>query len=269
MATSLENGRTAGSGARGTVEDASASGAGVCRTGIGAKADEVFSPEEDALLNWLLEAFVLPAEFVAYVQSEILVLRILANAANGILPSLKNNSTVELRAGEILHHVEESIFRTTKMLKSGPRVESFQGVCLVTDSRFIFCSAGKTFTVNLRNIIGCLPNTFGVEIRSSAKGAGEYLFRGNPAVATAILRTAVGRANQTIVQKITELPGRHIARDVRQRVWQAYGGRCADCKSDQYLEYDHIIPVAKGGSNDERNVQLLCRKCNLVKSDRI
>ncbi len=234
-----------------------------------AKADEVYTPEEDKLLSWLLNAFVLPAEFVAYVRSEIQVLQTLANAANGILPSLMNNTTVELRAGEILHHIEESIFRQTKVLKSGPRVESFRGTSLVTDSRFVFCSAEKTFTVNLRNIVGCLPTAFGVELRSSGKGAGEYLFRWNPAVATAILRTAVGRANQTIVQKVTELPGRHIARSVRQRVWQAYGGRCADCKSDQYLEYDHIIPVAKGGSNDEKNVQLLCRKCNLVKSDRI
>jgi 5-methylcytosine-specific restriction endonuclease McrA len=35
------------------------------------------------------------------------------------------------------------------------------------------------------------------------------------------------------------------------------------------LEFDHIIPVAKGGSNAETNVQLLCRRCNGKKSDMI
>ncbi|MFN9970152.1 MAG: HNH endonuclease, partial [Phycisphaerae bacterium] len=58
-------------------------------------------------------------------------------------------------------------------------------------------------------------------------------------------------------------------RDVRQRVWTRYGGRCAECNANDYLEYDHIIPVSKGGSNNDANVQLLCRRCNLKKSDHI
>jgi 5-methylcytosine-specific restriction endonuclease McrA len=35
------------------------------------------------------------------------------------------------------------------------------------------------------------------------------------------------------------------------------------------LEFDHVIPHAKGGSNTDNNIQLLCRGCNLKKSDRI
>jgi len=35
------------------------------------------------------------------------------------------------------------------------------------------------------------------------------------------------------------------------------------------LEFDHIIPVAKGGANTIDNVQILCRRCNGQKSDRI
>jgi 5-methylcytosine-specific restriction endonuclease McrA len=35
------------------------------------------------------------------------------------------------------------------------------------------------------------------------------------------------------------------------------------------IEFDHIIPHTHGGANSVKNVQLLCRKCNLVKSDRI
>jgi 5-methylcytosine-specific restriction endonuclease McrA len=76
-------------------------------------------------------------------------------------------------------------------------------------------------------------------------------------------------ANQTRVLKAEGEPTRHIPRDVRQRVWQRYGGQCAECGATDYLEFDHIIPVAKGGSNTDSNVQLLCRRCNLKKSDAI
>ncbi|MGH9199405.1 MAG: HNH endonuclease [Acidimicrobiia bacterium] len=34
-------------------------------------------------------------------------------------------------------------------------------------------------------------------------------------------------------------------------------------------EFDHIIPLATGGSNTERNVQLLCESCNRQKGARI
>ena len=39
--------------------------------------------------------------------------------------------------------------------------------------------------------------------------------------------------------------------------------------AEDYLEYDHIIPVSKGGSNTAANIQLLCRRCNGKKSDKI
>lgn len=60
-----------------------------------------------------------------------------------------------------------------------------------------------------------------------------------------------------------------IPSNVRIFVWQRDSGRCVECSSNENLEYDHIIPFAKGGSNTERNLQLLCGDCNRLKSDRI
>jgi len=56
---------------------------------------------------------------------------------------------------------------------------------------------------------------------------------------------------------------------VKQYVWQRDGGRCVQCGSNEKLEYDHIIQVSKGGSNTERNVQLLCEHCNRTKHGKI
>ena len=38
-----------------------------------------------------------------------------------------------------------------------------------------------------------------------------------------------------------------------------------ECGSKEQLEYDHIIPVSRGGGNTERNIQLLCETCNRSK----
>ncbi len=62
---------------------------------------------------------------------------------------------------------------------------------------------------------------------------------------------------------------RYISKKVRKAVWMRDRGRCVECGSSRDLEFDHIIPVSKGGSNDAKNVQILCAKCNRKKSNKI
>lgn len=56
-----------------------------------------------------------------------------------------------------------------------------------------------------------------------------------------------------------------IPENVRLFVWQRDNGQCVRCGSRERLEFDHIIPVVAGGSNTERNIQLLCESCNRSK----
>jgi 5-methylcytosine-specific restriction endonuclease McrA len=56
-----------------------------------------------------------------------------------------------------------------------------------------------------------------------------------------------------------------IAESVRLFIWQRDRGQCVKCGSQKRLEFDHIIPIAEGGSSTERNIQLLCETCNRSK----
>ena len=56
---------------------------------------------------------------------------------------------------------------------------------------------------------------------------------------------------------------------VKREVWRRDGGRCQECGSRERLEYDHEIPVSKGGSNTARNIRILCEKCNRKKHNKI
>jgi len=58
-----------------------------------------------------------------------------------------------------------------------------------------------------------------------------------------------------------------IPDDVRTLVWQRDGGRCVKCGSQHGLAFDYIIPIAQGGSNTARNLQLLCEKCHQEKGE--
>lgn len=62
---------------------------------------------------------------------------------------------------------------------------------------------------------------------------------------------------------------RRIRDDVRLLVWARDKGSCVKCASTMELQFDHIIPLARGGSDEAANIQLLCRTCNLAKGDRL
>jgi len=69
--------------------------------------------------------------------------------------------------------------------------------------------------------------------------------------------------------KDDEKTNRYIPPEVKIAVWRRDSGKCVECGTKEKLEYDHIIPLSKGGSNTERNIQLLCEKCNRQKGAKI
>lgn len=69
-------------------------------------------------------------------------------------------------------------------------------------------------------------------------------------------------------------PRRAIPLEVERRIREAAGNRCGYCLSPQRLvmarlEIEHIIPLARGGSDEESNLWLACPICNGHKSDKV
>lgn len=50
-------------------------------------------------------------------------------------------------------------------------------------------------------------------------------------------------------------------------VWQRDKGRCVKCGSNQDLEFKYNYPCSKGGSNNHKNIQLICQCCNYTSTE--
>ncbi|MBR5514478.1 MAG: DEAD/DEAH box helicase family protein [Ruminococcus sp.] len=84
------------------------------------------------------------------------------------------------------------------------------------------------------------------------------------------------RIEEYPLQKIIELYpayGLEIKEDAYSNARNSDGKYvCANCREEfdtrKYLQVDHIIPMAKGGLTVRENLQILCRTCNMRKSDK-
>lgn len=71
------------------------------------------------------------------------------------------------------------------------------------------------------------------------------------------------------MEKLPSARRERIPESTRLFVWQRDEGQCVRCKSRERLEFDHVIPIGLGGSSTERNIQLLCERCNREKAKKI
>jgi HNH endonuclease len=192
------------------------------------------------------------------------------NIRNGRLPSISTNRMLE--GGEICH-VEFSctyVWKKRRKRQGETTIvdEEAKGDVTITSNRILFNSDGYSFEFRPSKIVDISKKADTVEIKTSInKGSGLY-YVDDAKYIEAILFGLVSSHNfQT--ENLSSERTRHISSLVKRKTWAKDGGKCVYCSAKEYLEYDHIIPFSKGGSNSENNIQLLCRNCNLAKSDRI
>lgn len=73
------------------------------------------------------------------------------------------------------------------------------------------------------------------------------------------------RPNERRIQPTERIPW---PKGLKRRLMRQQDNTCVYCgfrRRATSMEIDHIIPVVRGGSNDESNLQVICRPCNLRK----
>lgn len=174
--------------------------------------------------------------------------------------------SIHLESGELCHM--EVAVTYQKQLKSGMQLIS--GHMIATNKRLHFIGATGSFTVTWNNVLSISLSRRGFYLQLSRQsGSGHYQTR-DPQYVTTLLNAATSISKHQVVPTQSGRGSRTaIPQHIKTAVWQRDGGRCVQCGSNQYLEFDHIIPVARGGAHSIENVQVLCRGCNGKKSNRI
>jgi Holliday junction DNA helicase RuvB len=178
------------------------------------------------------------------------------------------------------------------------RLEKFTLIGATTRTEFLTSPQRSRFGIvhrlepygpaELQEMVRRSARALGVPIEDEAAGEIARRARGTPGIAVGLLRRirdfaevqADGTITRDVAHAALELldldemgighqssgtPREPIPDEVKKFVWQRDQGRCVKCGSRELLEYDHIIPLAKAGSNTARNLQLLCEGCNRQK----
>ncbi|MGZ3772003.1 MAG: HNH endonuclease, partial [Bdellovibrio sp.] len=78
---------------------------------------------------------------------------------------------------------------------------------------------------------------------------------------------------ETPKQGMRKFHSRYISQKVKRKIYARSNGQCEfvgvdghRCTSRHLLEFDHVSPWSQQGSNDESNIQILCRTHNLYRT---
>ena len=222
--------------------------------------DGIVTPEEHKLIDALEDLLQLPRNLVAPLRERVKEIEELENLRNGKLPLIKKRD-LHLRNTELCHWHSPCRYE----YETPTRVLEIVGNLIVTNRRIIFSASERAIEFNIKRIINLRVRSNAVRLKlTSTRGQGVY-YVNHPEKLAVILETLVRKYNYRTAENLDNVKSRRIPDYVKVEVWQRDGGQCVKCGATDYLEYDHIIPFSKGGSNSENNIQLLCRKCNLAK----
>jgi hypothetical protein len=154
-----------------------------------------------------------------------------------------------------------------------PRKRTNRRLALVQGLPALGAAVGLVITDGPGARPGCGGDTADCVGQSLWSGARPYLEHalGGALVGLAVVMVLVlvwnaraGSARPAAAAKRQPIPQR-----IRHEVWRRDRGTCVECGSRGRLEFDHIIPVSRGGSNTTRNIELRCEPCNRRKGARI
>ena len=156
--------------------------------------------------------------------------------------------------------------------KPNKNVKIVPGRLVGTNKKLYFLSnTGRdSATLNWDNISRVQERESYIHITVS-KGAGGGSYSVNDPLYTKTIMDSLVRLwkRQLVIYQEQKTHGA-IPEHIKAAVFHRDNGTCRQCGyKGEYIEYDHVIPRSKGGQNTVENIQLLCRKCNLRKGDRL
>ncbi|WP_291424568.1 TerD family protein [Deinococcus sp.] len=230
-----------------------------------AQADGSVSEQEEKVFERLLYLLQLPDGMAQPLRVRVAELRVASKLREGRLPSIQ--STLILDAGEVAHLEVPATFRQV----TATRTRDIAGRAVLTNRQMHFVgSAEGGWNVQYGKVLRIEGRPDGVNLELGVKkGSGYYKGMPQPIIFEAMLDSLVRMHKRLLLLPQSEKASRSIPQKVKLEVWQRDQGRCVECGDTNYLEYDHIIPHSLGGATSVGNLQLLCRRCNLAKSNRI
>ncbi|GAB2674481.1 TerD family protein [Nocardia goodfellowii] len=153
-----------------------------------------------------------------------------------------------------------------RQLARGPKLSEGRLIASNKKLRFVGTGAGTELPWS-RVVSVAIEDDLVVLAATSARGGASFEVD-DPDYVAAALEGAL-RVAKRLVLTPGQRDSRSIPQEVKAEVWQRDGGRCVECGSSHYLEFDHVIPLSRGGATSASNLQILCRSCNRVKGARI
>ncbi|MFI6044647.1 TerD family protein [Nocardia sp. NPDC051321] len=153
-----------------------------------------------------------------------------------------------------------------RQLARGPRLT--EGRLIVSNKKLRFVGDGTGTELLWSRVVSVHTEQNAVILAATSSRGGATFTVSDPDYVAAALEGALRVAKRLILT-----PGqrdtRSISQEVKAEVWQRDGGKCVECGDSHYLEFDHIIPLSRGGATSATNLQILCRACNRAKGARI
>ncbi|WP_280396850.1 TerD family protein [Nocardia carnea] len=189
--------------------------------------------------------------------------RALSRLREGDLPTVRTPD-LHLDAEELVYldigatHIRE--------LARGPK--HTDGRLIVSTKKLRFVGSGAGVELPWSRIVSVAADNGTVVVAATSARGGASFAVADPEYLAATLEGAL-RIAKRLVLAPGQRDSRSIPQEVKAEVWQRDGGRCVECGEGHYLEFDHIIPLSRGGATSAANLQILCRGCNRDKGANI
>ncbi|WP_067837058.1 TerD family protein [Nocardia lijiangensis] len=153
-----------------------------------------------------------------------------------------------------------------RQLARGPKIT--EGRLIASNKKLRFVGSGAGVEMPWSRVVSVHIEAGVVMIAATSARGGASFEVADPEYVAAALEGAL-RVAKRLVLTPGQRDSRSIPQEVKAEVWQRDGGKCVECGSGHYLEFDHVIPLSRGGATSASNLQILCRACNRAKGARI